>query len=124
MPILQSRIRDLLERDVSLVKVMQVMLVRRVLPCQRRSLRMWEFNPEGPRTIQHFFGVTLEEMYRLFFGSRIKCPDTTEDAGLNCNRPDTQVSNSATEHTILYVYYNIILKNCYLPGLAKEGRED
>ena len=66
---LQSRIRDLLKRDVSLVKVMQVMLVRRVLPCQRRSLRMWEFNPEGPRTIQQFFGVTLEEMYGLFFGS-------------------------------------------------------
>ena len=80
---LQSRIRDLLKRDVSLVKVMQVMLVRRVLPCQRRSLCMWEFNPEGPRTIQHFFGMTLEGMYRLFFGSRIKCPDTTEDACLN-----------------------------------------
>ena len=97
---LQSRIRDLLKRDVSLVKVMQVMLVRRVLPCQRRSLRMWNFNPEGPQTIQHFFGLTLEGMYRLFFGSRIKCPDTTEDAGLNCNRPDTQVSNSATEHVV------------------------
>ena len=124
MPLLQSRIRDLLERDVSLVSVMQVMLVRRVLPCQRRSLRMWEFNSEGPRTIQQFFSVTLEEMYGLFFGSRIKCPDTTEDAGLNCNRTDTQVSNSATEHTILYVYYNIILKNCSLPGQAKEGGED
>ena len=48
VPTLQSRIRDLLKRDASLVKVMQVMLVRRVLPCQRRSLRMWEFNPEGP----------------------------------------------------------------------------
>ena len=97
---LQSRIRDLDKRDVSLVKVMQVMLVRLVLPCQRRSLRMWEFNPEGPRTIQQFFGATLEEMYGLFFGSRIKCPDTNEDAGLNCNRPDTQVSNSVTEHAV------------------------
>ena len=97
VPTLQSRIRDLLKRDVCLVKVMQVMLVRRVLPCQRRPLCMWEFNPEGPRTIQQFFGVTLEEMCRLFFGSRIKCPDTTEDAGLNCNFPDTHVSNSAAE---------------------------
>ena len=66
----------------------------------------------------------LKEMYGSFFGSRIKCPDTTEDVCLNCNRPDTQVSTSATEHTILYVYYNIILKNCSLPGLAKEGGED
>ena len=97
---LQSRIRDLLKRDICLVKIMQVMLVRRVLPCQRRSLCMWEFNPEGPLTIQQFFGVTLKEMYGLFFGSRIKCPDTTEDAGLNCNRPDTQVSNFAAEHAV------------------------
>ena len=97
---LQSRIRDLLKRDISLVKVIQVMLVRRVLPCQHRPLRMWEFNPEGPRTIQHFFGVTLEEMYRSFFGSQIECPDTSEDAGLNRNRPDTQVSNSAAEHVV------------------------
>lgn len=35
VPTLQSHIRDLLERDVSLVRVMQVMLVRRVLPCKR-----------------------------------------------------------------------------------------
>ena len=100
VPILQSRIRDLLERDVSLVTVMQVMLVRRVPPCKRRPLRMWEFNPEGPRTIQHFLGMTLEEMYKLFFGPQIKCPDTTEDAGLSCNRPDTQVSNPVAEHAV------------------------
>ena len=85
---------------------------------------MWEFNPEGPRTIQHFFGVTLEEMYGLFFGSRIKCSDTTEDVGLNCNRPDTQVSNPATEHAALYFCYNIIPKNCSTPGLDKEGEAD
>ena len=89
---------------------MQVMLVRGVLPCQRRPLRMWEFNPEGPRTFQQFFGLTLKEMYELFFGSRINCPDTTEDAGLNCNRLDTPVNTSVAEHTILYIYYNIILK--------------
>ena len=97
---LQSRIRDLLKRDIGLVKVIQVMLVRRVLPCQRRSLRMWEFNPEGPRIIQHFLGMTLEEMYKLFFRPQIKCPDTTEDAGLSCNRPDTQVSNPVAEHVV------------------------
>ena len=105
---LQSRIRDLLKRDVSLVKVMQVMLVRRVLPCQRRSLHMWEFNLEGPRTIQHFFGVMLEGMYRLFFGSRIKCPDTIEDVGLSCNRPGTQVSNPMT-NSFAYIFHSIVL---------------
>lgn len=67
--ILQRRIRDLIEKDTSLIKVIQVMLVRRVLPCQRRPLCMWEFNPEGPQTIQHFFSTTLEGMYKLFFES-------------------------------------------------------
>ena len=79
---------------------MQVMLVRRVQPCKHRPLHMWEFNPEGPRTIQYFLGMTLEEMYKLFFGPQIECLDTTQDAGLSCNRPDTQVSNPVAEHAI------------------------
>ena len=84
------------------------MLVRRILLCKRRPLRMWEFNPEGPRTIQHFFGMTPEWMYKLFFGPRIKCPDTTEDAGLSCNRLDTQVSNPIIEH-LAYICHSIDL---------------
>ena len=97
--ILQSRNRDLFERDFSLVMVAQVMLVCRVQPCKRRPLRMWEFNPEGPRAIQHFLSMMHEEMYKLFFRPQIMCPDITEDAGLSCNRLDTQVSIPACEHT-------------------------
>lgn len=33
VPILQNRIRGLLERNINLVSVMQVMLIRRMLPC-------------------------------------------------------------------------------------------
>ena len=90
---LQGHILDLLERDLGLVKVTQVMLIRRTLPGKRRSLCLWEFNPEGPRALQHFMGATPAEMYKLFFGSQAMCPDLTEDAGLSCNRPDTQVSS-------------------------------
>ena len=42
---LQSRIRSLVEKDIDLVNVVQVMLVRRTLSCQRQPLRLWEFNP-------------------------------------------------------------------------------
>ena len=38
-------------------------------------------------------GAAPVEMYKLFFGSQEMCPDLTEDAGLSCNRPDTQVSS-------------------------------
>ena len=71
VPILQSRIQDLFEGDFNLVVVVQVMLVRRVQPCKRRPLRMWEFNPEGLQAIQHFLGMTHEEMYKSFFGPQI-----------------------------------------------------
>ena len=85
---------------------------------------MWEFNPEGPRAIQQFFGMTLEVMYGLFFGSRIKCLNTTEDAGLNCNRPDTQVSNSTVEHAVFLFVATSFCKNRSRPGLDKKGGED
>ena len=102
MPILQSRIQDLFEGDFNLVVVMQVMLVRRVQPCKCRPLLLSEFNPEGPRAIQSFLGLTHEEMYKSFFGPQIECPDTTEDVGLSSNRAAEQVRNPLAEHTIFY----------------------
>ena len=59
VPELQNHIRELIERDINLVSIMQVMLIRRMFSCKRRPLRMWEFNLEGPRTIKHFFGLKL-----------------------------------------------------------------
>ena len=102
VPILQSRIRDLFNGDFSLVAVIQVMLVRQVQPCKRWILRLWEFNPEGPRVIQNFLGLTHEEMYKSFFRPQIECPDTTEDVGLSSNRAAEQVRNPLAEHTVLY----------------------
>ena len=64
---LQSRIQSILDKDTGLINVIQVMLVRRILPCQRRPLRMWEFNPEGPQTLQQFFGTMHRGMWKLFF---------------------------------------------------------
>ena len=106
VPLLQGRIRDLQAREIDLVVVMQVMLIRRLLPCKRRPLRLWEFNPEGPRILQHFMGTTPVEMYKLFFGPQAACPELTEDAGLSCNRPDTQVSSSVFGRTICLPFFD------------------
>ena len=81
----------------------QVMLIRRLLPCKCRPLLLWEFNPEGPRALQNFMGLTPVEMYKLFFGLQEMRPDLTEDAGLSCNRPDTQVSSPVSGH-IIYLF--------------------
>ena len=100
VPLLQGRIRDLQEREINLVVVTQVMLIRHLLPCKGRPLRLWEFNPEGPRALQHFMGTKPAEMSKLFFGLQEVCPDLTEDAGLSCNRPDTQVSRPVSGHIV------------------------
>ena len=100
VPLLQGRIRDLLERDINLTGVAQVMLIRRMLPSKRHHLRLWEFNPEGPRVLQHFMGMMPVEMYKLFFGSQARCPDLSEDAGLSCNRPDANLSSPVFGHAI------------------------
>ena len=110
VPLLQGRIRDLLERDISLVVVMQVMLILRALPSKHCPLRLWEFNPEGPRALQNFMGATPAEMYRPFFGSQEMCLDLTEDAGLSCNRPDTQVSDLVPGPSIRIIFINLPLK--------------
>ena len=45
---LQKRIKSMIKKHTSLTDMIQVMLFCRILPCQRRPLRMWEFNPDGP----------------------------------------------------------------------------
>ena len=100
VPLLQEHIRDLLERDINLTVVAQVMLIHRTLPWKRRPLRLWEFNPEGPRVLQHFMGATPMDLYKLFFGPQERCPDLSEDAGLCCNRQDVKVSSPIFGHTI------------------------
>ena len=83
--------------------VVQVMLIRQVQPCKRRPLRLWEFNPKGPRAIQNFIGLTHKEMYKSFFGPQIECPDTSEDMGLSSNRTAAQVCNSLAKHTVFHL---------------------
>ena len=54
------------------------------------------------------------EMYKLFFGSQEMCPDLTEDAGLSCNRADTQVSSPAPGHAIRTFIVNFPFKELSL----------
>ena len=89
---LQKRIKNMISKNTSLTNVIQVMLFHRILPCQLWPLHMWEFNPEGPRTLQYFSGTMLRGMWKLFFGPQKQWPDTTEDIGLDCNHSDTSVS--------------------------------
>ena len=48
---LQTCIKSMKDKNIKLVNVIQVMLVHRILPCQRRAFNLWEFVPVKHRTL-------------------------------------------------------------------------
>ena len=97
---LQKRIKNMMEKNTSLADVIQVMLFRRILPCQHRPLHLWEFKPAGPRILQRFFGTTHEEIWKLLFKEQKSWPGMTEDLGLDCAHPSTPVSFQISKHNL------------------------
>ena len=89
---LQKCIKSMVDKKTGLASVIQVMLFRRILPCQRRTQYMWEFDPASPRTLQRFFGTTHEDIWKLLFKAQKSWPKTTEDLGLDRAHPATPVS--------------------------------
>ena len=89
---LQKRIKNMIGKNTSLTNVIQVMLFRRILPCQLRPSHMWEFNPEDPQTLKHFFGTMHEDIWKLLFKAQKTWPKETKDICLDIENPATPVS--------------------------------
>ena len=75
----------MIAKDITLADVIQVVLIRRALPCKRRPLKMWEFNSEGPRTLQRFFGTTHKGIWKLLFKNQKTWARMSNDTGHDCN---------------------------------------
>ena len=93
----------MIERKIKLVNVVQVMLVRRVLPCQRRTCNLWEFETAKHQMLLELFGTTHEEIWKVLFKAGETPPPTTEDRGLSLKRQPNPVSsfNVFKEHPLL-----------------------
>ena len=100
----QTRITNVLGKNVGLTNVVQIMLFRRILPCQCRASPMWEFNPEEPQTLKHFFGTTNEGMWKHLFKAQKSWPMKTEDIGLDAENPATPVSISFPKICLIYTF--------------------
>ena len=48
---LQNYVQNMITKSIKLVNVVQVMLFRRILPCQRRAFDLWEFNAAQQQTL-------------------------------------------------------------------------
>ena len=56
-----------MDKKLKLVNVVQVMLIRWILPCQRRGFHMWEFDPAQHQTLNGLFDTTYEEVWKVLF---------------------------------------------------------
>ena len=123
---LQTRVKDMEDKNIKLVNVVQVMLVRRILPCQHRACNLWEFDPAKHQTLLEFFGTMYEDISKVLFKSGKSWPDSAEDCGYKLSRPASSVSFSFFKVYPLFLYSRKTPKLPYLfvQGWTKEGGVD
>ena len=64
---LQTCFQNMIDRKIKLVNVIQVMLIRRVLPCPRRTCCLWEYDPAKHQTLLELFGTTHKDIWKVLF---------------------------------------------------------
>ena len=82
-----------MDKKLKLVNVVQVMLIRRILPCQQRAFNLWEFDPAQHQTIRELFDTTHTDVWKVLFKGAEVPPSLTEDRGLSAKRPVNPVSS-------------------------------
>ena len=102
---LQTCVQNLVDKKVKLVNIVQVMLLHRILPCQRRAFNLWEFDPAQHQTLSWLFDTKHEDAWKVLFKSSEVSPLVTEDRGFCAKRQATEVSLllSFTRHLIFIV---------------------
>ena len=88
-------------KKVKLVNVVQVMLFRRILPCQRRDFNLWEFDPARHQTLSRLFETKHEDAWKVLFKSSEVSPPVTEDRGFCAKRQATEVRSLLVLHGTL-----------------------
>ena len=90
---LQTCIQTLVNKQLKLVNVVQVMLIRRILPCQQRAFNLWEFNLAQHRTLSRLFDTTYEDTWKVLFKGTEAPASATEDSRFSSQRPADEVSD-------------------------------
>ena len=88
----QTCIQNMTNKKIKLVNMVQVMLFRQILPCQRRAFILWEFDSAQHQTLRELYDTTHEDVWRVLFKSAEMPPSLTEDRGLSAKRRANPVS--------------------------------
>ena len=83
-----------MNKKLRLVDMVQVMLVRWILPCQERAFKLWEFNPEQHQALSGLFDTTYEGAWRVLFKGAEAPASATQDRGFRSQRQADEVSDS------------------------------
>ena len=76
----------MISKKIKLVNVVQVMLFRRIIPCQRRAFVLWEFDSTKHQTLRELYDTMHEDVWRVLFKSAEIPPSLTKDRGLSAKR--------------------------------------
>ena len=90
---LQNYVKNMISKKIKLVNMVQVMLFRRILLCQRRAFNLWEFDPAKHQTLRELFDTTHQDIWKVLFKSAEVPPPLTEDRGLSAKRHANPVSS-------------------------------
>ena len=82
----------MMSKKIKLVNMVQVMLFRRILPCQRRAFNLWEFDPAEHQTLRELFDTMHKNVCKVLFKGADVPPPLTEDRGLSAKCPANPIS--------------------------------
>ena len=80
-----------MSKPIKLINVVQVMLVRRILPSQQRGFNLWEFNPAQHRTLSRLFDTMYEDVWKGLTKGAEAPTSASEDRGFSSQRPADEV---------------------------------
>ena len=81
-----------MDKKLKLVNVVQVMLIRRILPCQQWDFNMWEFDSVQHQTLSRLFDTMYEDAWKVLFKGAEAPASATEDRGSSTQRHAHAVS--------------------------------
>ena len=88
---LQKCIQSLVNKQLKLVNVVQVMLIRRILSCQQRDFTLWEFDLARHRTLNRLFDTMYEDIWKALIKGAEAPTSASEDCGFSSQRPASEV---------------------------------
>ena len=81
-----------MSKKIKFANVVQVILFRRILPCQRWAFNLWEFDSAKHQMLRELFDTMHKDVWKVLFNGAEVPPPLTEDRGLSAKRHANPVS--------------------------------